>query len=450
MAAVKVNVTALVFSVFVSFCSLAFPIFSDSDANMAFSILILAVLLWITEAIPLAMTALVIPVLSMLYGLLPASDAFGQFSNPVIFLFMGGFVLAGALSAHSLDKELAHKLVGLAKGNFYKSSILLMFATSLLACWISNTSASAMMIPLALGLIGLAKTSEMVNESKFLMLGIAYSANIGGVITMIATPPNAIGAGILKMSFFEWFSYGLPIFLLTFPLMVATLTFYFSPDRNLAVGKIIVASHASRYRNRLLAIFCFTAMLWMLEGIIGPLLGISQGFNAIVAIISIVLLYVFNVMKWPKILSSIRWDVLLLFGGGLTLGVVVDRSGLATLLVTEITTAGKSMHLLLFVWLIVAFSIVLTEFMSNTASAAMMVPLLYTLALQSNINPVLLVLTATVAASYGFMLPVGTPPNAMVYSSGYVPQKDMLKVGFVIDLIFSIVLTLFLYFLLIA
>ena len=321
----------------------------------------------------------------------------------------------------------------------------MMFSTSLLACWISNTSSTAMMIPLGLGLLGLSNKKSISAEAKFLMLGIAYSANIGGVITMIATPPNAIGAAILKLSFLEWLTYSIPVFLITFPIMIVVLTLAFKPDRKLSIEKVVVAHIEIKHKKRLLSIFLLTVVLWMSEGLLSPLLNIESGFSAIVALLAIFLLFVCRVMSWDDILASIRWEILLLFGGGLTLGLLLDRSGLGVLLIRHVMDLGETLPLFVFLWLIIIFSIILTEFMSNTASAALILPLLYTLAVQSNLNPLILVLPATIAASFGFMLPVGTPPNAMVFSLGFIPQKQMMKVGLVLNLLFSVILALLFY-----
>ena len=182
------------------------------------------------------------------------------------------------------------------------------------------------------------------------------------------------------------------------------------------------------------------------NGVIAPLLNIGSGFNAVVAVLGIFLIYITGILSWKEILKSINFDVLFLFGGGLTLGMLLVESGLGELLVGSVSGLIETVPLFLFLWILVAFSIVLTEFMSNTASAAMMLPLLYAFAIQLNFNPVILVLPATFAASYGFMLPAGTPPNALVFSTGLVPQKDMLKAGLILNLIFSLVLTTFFYF----
>lgn len=439
------NWKVLVGSLFVLVIILVFPIFPETKVNSAFAILIFAACLWISEAIPLALTALLIPVLAIILNIETPKAAFSEFANPVIYLFMGGFVLAGALSAHSLDQLLAHKLMVLAKGNFYKSALLLMLATSLIACWVSNTSTAAMMIPLALGMLAITDGKKSSAEAKFLLLGIAYAANIGGIVTMIASPPNAIGATLLKLTFSEWLMYGLPIFFITFPIMVFVLTLYFKPNRQMLIATIAVSGEKSKKQTALLAIFILTIFLWIFEGVFSPLLNLSSGFSSLVAVFAVVLLFAFRVMTWKQIIDSIRWDILLLFGGGLTLGLIVESTGLGTILVGGVMQMSQKVPLLVFLWIVIFGSILLTEFMSNTASAALILPLLFTLAQESNINPMILVLPATIAASFGFMMPVGTPPNALVFSTGLVPQRDMMKAGLGLNLIFSVVLTLFFY-----
>lgn len=407
--------------------------------------LVTVAVLWMTEAIPLSLTGLMIPVVAVFLKLVSTEDSFKEFANPIIFLFMGAFVIAGTLSRYGLDKILAQKLILLSKGNFYKAAIFLMLATSLSACWVSNTAATAMMIPLGLGLLGLLEIKVITAESKFLILGIAYSANIGGVITMIASPPNAIGAAVLSLSFSEWIKYSLPVFLITFPLMVIILTFYFKPNRKLTVGQMAVGIDKVIPFKKIAAIFIITVTLWMLDSVLAPLLKIEEGFNSLVAVVAIFLIYITNILNWEEIVYSVKWDVLLLFGGGLTLGMLIDKSGLGLILISEIVQLMKIMPLFIFIWIIIIFSIVMTEFMSNTASAALILPLLFTLSNQLNINPMLLVFPASIAASYGFMLPAGTPPNAMAFATGLVSQKEMMKVGLLLNLLFSIILAVFFY-----
>ena len=441
----KIKFPALIIALAMFCAILYFPIFNNQQAQRALALMVLAAALWITEAVPLALTSLLIPVAAILLHLAIPRVAFREFSNPILFLFMGGFVLAGALSRHSLDKMLAHKLVKVAKGNFYWSAVLLMFATSMIASWVGNTSSAAMMIPLAIGMLVLVDKNKISAESRFLMIGIAYSANAGGILTMISTPPNAIGAAILNISFLEWMSYSIPLFLITFPLMIFVITLFFKPDRKMMVSSIVFVKDKTAPVKTLAAIFLLIVVLWLMDGILSPLLNIDEGFNSIVAILAIFLLFITRILSWEEIIKSIRWDILLLFGGGLTLGMIIEASGLGALLVAQVAELITTLPMLLFLWIIVIFCIILTEFMSNTASAAMLLPLLFILANQLQVNPIIIVLPATIAASYGFMLPVGTPPNAMAFSTGFIPQKDMLKAGFIINLLFSIVLTTFFY-----
>jgi sodium-dependent dicarboxylate transporter 2/3/5 len=428
------------------FCVLLyFPVLEQPNAQKALALFIFIAVLWITEAIPLSLTALLVPLLAVLLQLIPPKQAFQEFANPVIFLFMGGFVLAGALSRHALDKLLAQKLTQLAKGNFYRSAVLLMLATALVSWWVSNTSCAAMMLPLGLGMLVLVDKQKVTPESKFLMLGIAYSANIGGITTLIGSPPNAIGGALLKISFSEWLLYGIPVFLCTFPVMVIVLTLYFKPDRTLSLGVMQKLPVTGKPLYILGVIFGAVVLLWMLEGTLAPIFNITDSFSSLVAVIAIFLVFATGTLKWEEILNSIQWEVLLLFGGGLTLGMLIDKSGLGAIMVGQVSGLIHSLPLIVFLWIIVLFSILLTEFMSNTASAALILPILYTMAIQLQINPMLLVFPATIAATYGFMMPVGTPPNAMVLSSGYVTQKDMMKAGLTLNILFSVILTLMFY-----
>ena len=441
-----INFTGILFAVIVFIVILYLPIFSNQQAQRALALLLLVAILWITESIPLPLTGLLIPVLAVFMQLLPAKESFQEFANPIIFLFMGGFVIAGALTRHSVDKMLAQKLIRLAGGNFYWSAILLMLATSVIASWVNNTSSTAMMIPLGLGMLVLVKKNIVSAESKFLMLGIAYAASIGGIITIISSPPNAIGAEILNISFLGWMRYSIPMFLITFPVMVTILTIYFKPDRKMVIGVMVFEKVKDAPIKTLMFIFLLTVTLWIMEGVLSPLLHIGSSYNSMVAIFAIFLLFISKILTWEEILKSINWEILLLFGGGLTLGMLIDDSGLGAMLITKVSSLITVVPMYMFLLFIVIFTIILTEFMSNTASAAMILPLLFSLSNQIHINPLILVFPATIAASYGFMMPAGTPPNAMVFSSGYVPQKDMIKAGLIINIIFSILLTTFFYF----
>lgn len=443
----KIKFPALAIAITLFCVLLKYPSFENPEVQKALALLVLVAILWMTEAIPLAMTGLIIPVVAIVLKIVPPSEAFSQFAHPIIFLFMGGFVLAGVLIRYDLDKLMAQKLILLARGNFYRSAVLLMLATSLSACFLSNTAATAMMIPLGLGLLGLVKKLVVSAEAKFLILGIAYSANIGGVITMVASPPNAIGAAILELTFSQWLKFAFPVFLITFPVMILLLTLYFKPDKKINIAEMIIDRKKAPMKT-IAFIFLLTVSLWIFDGAISSMIHLSDSFSSLVAILAVFLIFITGVLDWKAIIDSIQWEVLLLFGGGLTLGMIIDQSGLGILLVSRVAELITVIPLFLFLWIIILFSILCTEFMSNTTSAALILPLLFTLATQLHLNPVLLVFPATIAASYGFMLPAGTPPNALAFASGLIPQKDMMKIGLVLNVGFSLIITIFFYLLL--
>jgi len=294
-------------------------------------------------------------------------------------------------------------------------------------------------------MLTLVKKEGITPESKFLMLGIAYSANIGGIATMVSSPPNAIGASLLGITFFEWLKYGIPIFLITFPLRVCMLTWIFKPDKKLTVEEVAKTAPVGGPNKTLGVIFLVTVVLWLLEGVIAPRLRLTEGYSSLVAVAAIFMIVITKVLQWDEVIKCVQWNVLLLFGGGLTLAMLLETTGLGALLAGQISLFATAMPLIAFLWLIIIISILFTEFMSNTASAALILPIIYTLAIELKINPVLLVLPATLATSYGFMLPVGTPPNALVFSTGLIPQKEMIRVGVLIDITLSIILTLSFY-----
>ena len=427
---------------------LLFEVFEDPAVNTGFAILLIAAVLWISEAVPLPVTALLIPLLASITGVLSVTESFINFANPIIFLFLGGFVLATALSKYQLDRWVAYKMMLLSTGSFIGTSIAMMSATAFISMWVSNTSTVAMMLPLGMGLIALAKKDKFSPESTFLLLGIAYAANIGGVTTLIGSPPNAIGAGIMNISFAEWLKFGIPVFVITFPLMILVLYLYFKPDRNLHIP-LDLEFHLPQTKKlwMLMVVFGLTVILWLFEQPIGTFFDIPSHFNAVVAVFAVVLIGSLRILDWNEIEKGVQWGVLILFGGGITLGAVLEKSGFGAFLSSHLIILTENLPMILFILIIVTAAIFFTELMSNTASAALFIPLLYALAEALDQNPLLFVIPATIAASYSFMLPVGTPPNAIVFGSGLIKQKSMISVGFILNILFAFILTIIIYFL---
>lgn len=398
--------------------------------------------LWMTEALPLAITALLVPVIAAVMGLSGVKDSLASFAAPPIFLFLGGFALASALSAQGIDRWLAGKLAQLGKGKFIPVCLYLFGGTALLSMCVSNTATTAMMIPLALGIISQFRTEGAAPKNTyFLLLGVAYAASIGGLGTLVGSPPNGIAAKALGVSFSEWLKFGIPAVIVLLPAMVATLHFLLKPSNE--GGAIEVKAERFDFtpqRKITLAIFAAAALGWIFGTPLGKLLGISD-IDTWVALAAIGLLAATRVVSWRQIEEGTDWGVLLLFGGGLALSAVLGSSGASLFMARLLGGAMGEWPLWAIIMGVVAFVIFLSELASNTATAALLVPIFMAMALEFDIDAAKLVLPVTIAASCGFMLPVGTPPNAMVFATGRIPQRSMIRVGFVMDLVFIALIT---------
>jgi sodium-dependent dicarboxylate transporter 2/3/5 len=398
--------------------------------------------LWMTEALPLAITALLVPVLAAVMGLSGVKDSLASFAAPPIFLFLGGFALASALSAQGIDRWLAGKLAQLGKGKFVPVCLYLFAGTALLSMCVSNTATTAMMIPLALGIISQFRTEGAAPKNTyFLLLGVAYAASIGGLGTIVGSPPNGIAAKALGVSFSEWLKIGIPAVLVLLPAMVATLHFLLKPSNE--GGAIEVKAERFDFtpqRKITLAIFTAAALGWIFGTPLGKLLGISD-IDTWVALAAIGLLAATQVVSWQEIQNGTDWGVLLLFGGGLALSAVLGSSGASLFMARLLGGAMGAWPLWAIIMGVVTFVIFLSELASNTATAALLVPIFMAMALEFDVDAAKLVLPVTIAASCGFMLPVGTPPNAMVFATGRIPQRSMIRVGFVMDLVFIALIT---------
>lgn len=394
--------------------------------------------LWMTEALPLAITALLVPVIAAAMGLAGVKDSLASFAAPPIFLFLGGFALSSALSAQGIDRWLAGKLAQLGKGKFVPVCLYLFAGTALLSMWMSNTATTAMMIPLALGILNQFRAEGAApKNAHFLLLGVAYAASIGGLGTLVGSPPNGIAAKALGVSFSEWLKFGIPAVLVLLPAMVATLYFMLKPS-NEGTCEIKVEAECFEFtlpRIITFAIFVVTALGWIFGVQLGELLGIAET-DTWVALAAVVLLSATRVVSWREIQNGTDWGVLLLFGGGLALSAILGSSGASEFMARLLGGAICDWPLWAIISGVVAFVILLSELASNTATAALLVPIFMALALEFDVDAAKLVLPVTIAASCGFMLPVGTPPNALVFATGRIPQRSMIRVGIVLDLLF--------------
>ena len=394
-----------------------------------------------------------------------------SYGHRYIFLYIGGFILAIAIERWGLHKRIALNTIKFIGTNIKSIILGFMVATAFLSMWISNTAASVMMLPIGMSIISqlVDNPNSIENENKVfakkLMLSIAYSASIGGVATLIGTPPNLILAGIveetygIEITFSKWLMFGFPISLVLLFICWKYLTqFTFSikqksfPGGKLEIEKQIINLGKMSYEEKIiLFIFILTALAWTLRSFLLENF-IPNIDDTIIALISALILFIIPASKeknrklinWKEAVR-LPWEILLLFGGGLAIAQGFTTSGLSNWIGSQLTLfEGASIFiLLLFLIAIVNF---LTEITSNLATTAMILPVLAPLALIIEVNPLILMVGATVAASCAFMLPVATPPNAVVFGSGHLTIPNMIKTGIWMNLLSILLLTLIVYF----
>jgi sodium-dependent dicarboxylate transporter 2/3/5 len=332
-----------------------------------------------------------------------------------------------------------------ARGRLSIAALLLFATTAFVSMWISNTATTAMMLPLALGLLACLAYEDHRSTYWYVLLGVAYSANIGGIGTLVGSPPNAIAAAAAGISFAEWLSFGLPIVLLLLPLMVSLLWLVFRPDLNHHLQAAPAASTTApltRPQRLTLGVFLLTVLLWLLSRPIARFLGIDADFDSLVAILAIVLIASLRLVEWRDIENSANWGVLLLFGGGLTLSALLKETGTSVFLAEGAAGLLQGAPLPLLLLAIVLFMVMLTEVASNTASSALMVPIFASIAEAMGLSSSVMAVVIAIAASCAFMLPVATPPNAIVFGSGYIPQVQMMRIGMVLNLVLACLISL--------
>ncbi|MCT8559908.1 DASS family sodium-coupled anion symporter [Glaesserella parasuis] len=414
----------------------------EPTVSKGLALLVFVAVLWLTEALHVTVTALLVPVLAIGLGLVKSKEALSAFADPTIFLFFGGFALATALHIQQLDRLIANKIMAMAKGKLSVAVIYLFSVTAFLSMWMSNTATAAMMLPLAMGILSKLDKETHHNTYVFVLLGIAYSASIGGMGTLVGSPPNAIVASQLNLTFADWLKYGLPIMFILMPLMIATLYVVFKPKFDVTFEHSFEKIELNRERIITLSIFGVIAICWVFGDKINPLIsgllglqGKIGSFDSIVALFAAVLICITRVASWDDIQKNTEWGVLMLFGGGLTLSSVLGQTGASKVMADGIVFLIEGGHFYLIGLLVAAFIIFLTEFTSNTASAALLVPIFISIAQALNMPPVGLALIIGLGASCAFMLPVATPPNAIVFGTGQIKQSEMVKAGFWLNII---------------
>ena len=404
------------------------------DVVLGLSILAFIAILWLTEALHVTVTAILVPVLAVLFGVFNTQTALGNFANPIIFLFLGGFALAAAMHRQGLDKVIADQVLLLAKGKMSLAVFMLFLVTAILSMWISNTATTAMMLPLVLGVLNKVNDKSGHNTYVFVLLGIAYSASIGGIATMVGSPPNAIAAAEVGLSFTDWMAFGLPVSIVLLPLALAILYAVLKPN----LGGHFEIDHEPVQWDKgkivTLLIFATTVIFWIFSKPINAALGGYAKFDTVIALCAIIAVNFARVVNWKDIEKTADWGVLLLFGGGICLSNVLKATGTSVFLANELSGLIAQYGMLVIIFVVAAFVVFLTEFASNTASAALLIPVFAGVAEALGLSPVVLSVLIGVSASCAFMLPVATPPNAIVFASGYIKQKEMMRIGFLLNM----------------
>lgn len=403
--------------------------------------------LWLTQALPLVATALLVPLGAVLLAGVSPASALAPFAHPVIFLFLGGFALAAALQQHGLDQALAATVLRWAGGHRLRAVLLLCGLTAGLSMWISNTATAAMMLPLALGLLrddGQAAPEAPAigpRERAFVLLALAYSASIGGLGTPVGSPPNAIAAAQAGIGFGQWMLLGLPAVALLWPLMLAVLWLSLRPrlGGRLAVERPGTTAPArlawTRERRLTVAIFALAVLGWVAGAPLAQRLGVAGEVDALVGLAAVVALAGSGALSWPALEARTQWGVLLLFGGGLALSGVMQGSGASAWLAERVLDLLQAAPAWLLLLGLLTFVVFLTELVSNTASAALLVPVVLPLAAALGLPPAAAAAAVALAASCAFMLPVATPPNAIVFATEQVTQSQMMRCGLVLNLV---------------
>jgi sodium-dependent dicarboxylate transporter 2/3/5 len=427
---------------------------------------------WVTEAVPIAVTAILPVVLFPLSGALDIADTTTAYGHKYVFLYLGGFFLAIAIEKVNLHRRIALTVISLIGTRMRMIVLGFMVATAFLSMWISNTATSVMMLPIGLAIVAQFRdhpdTPENEHEEfgKMLMLAIAYSASLGGMATLIGTPPNLVLAGIVKelyeveINFLDWMLFAFPLSVLLLFICWVYLTRYalkleaahFTGGVEEIKRQRKLLGIMSSNEKRVLIVFVLTAFAWMTRSFLfSPIIPAID--DTLIALIAGILLFVIpsseekgGVLEWDDA-KKIPWGILLLFGGGLAIAQGFKDTGLAKWLAEQLTQFDF-LPLLVMTLVLVAVINLLTEVTSNLATTAMILPVLAPLAAAMGVHPYIFMVSATLAASCAFMLPVATPPNAVVFGSGYINMSSMIRAGFGLNLISILLITFWVFYLL--
>lgn len=440
--------------------------FLPADAAAVTGIGLLMVFWWVQGVVPVAVVSLLPLVLFPTFGLLSMGDAAAPYGDPVVFLFLGGFMIGASMEKWNLHRRIALRILMIFGTSVNRVVLGFIIATAFLSMWISNTATTVMMWPIAMSVVGLLEResgSEAPVLSKALMLSVAYASSLGGMATLVGTPPNIVMRGIVsrmsgyEVGFLQWLAFALPLVILLLAITYFMLTRVLLKPEKLRADTRDPVRHEleklgpmSQAEKRVLYIFGLTALLWISRGLINLLLPIQLNDTgiAIAAGIALFLTPSGTVKNRPLLIwddaQKISWNIILLFGGGLSLASGMESSGLIQIIGENAASWGDG-HALLLLSLLVVLAIAMSELMSNVALVNVFVPVVIGTGFAMNRDIMDLVIPVTLASSCGFMLPMATPPNALVFASGKLKIKDMVRVGIWLNLICAVLIVLFWY-----
>lgn len=416
----------------------------------------LMVFLWLLEVIPIYVTALFPLLFASSLGIIDSKELASAYGDSNIYLFLGGFVIAIALEKHKVHLQISKRIINLV-GNT-KSRLLLgfTFSTGLISLWISNTATALMMLPMGFAIVAaLPKEKRGSKFSLLLILSIAYAASIGGAGTIIASPPNLIMASIINaepynagIDFITWAKFGIPVSFTFLLLMYLTFNFLLGKERKEEINMDeLKLSRWTKTQLRVLFIFGVVVFLWLTKDLFNKYLGFKYDdlFPAMLGAIAMFIVPKHNenkpLLNW-KATKNIPWGILILFGGGIAMAKTLQHHGAIDMIAASFEKF-KHLNTLFIILILVTISVFATELISNTALTNILVPVVAFFAFSSELSVYQLSIAVTLGASWAFMLPIGTPPNAIVFASGKVKMKDMLRYGFILNIISILLITLF-------
>ena len=415
---------------------------------------------WITEAVSISVTALLPLLLFPLFKIMPIADVGANYGSPIVFLFFGGFVLALALEKVNLHKRIALNIIKRTGTTPNKVILGFMIATGFMSMWISNTASTVVMLPIAMSVIQLLVddrdgfTKKDQNFAVSVMMGIAFAANAGGIATVIGTPPNSILIGLLEnqynieISFVKWMIFGLPFSIVLITIIYFVMVKWLFPNKGFTFNatkdfidlELNKLGKTTKKEKHVLIIFGITIFLWIFRTIINSIIPNLDLSDTMISMFGALALFTipFNLKKGDFILhwndtQKLAWGILILFGGGLALANGMQSSGIIDLVAKSISETNIS--ILLMASVLITLMLFMTELMSNVALTAVLAPVVAGIALGLDIPILYLLIPITIASSCAFMLPMATPPNAIVFASGYIKVSQMARTGIILNLI---------------